>query len=369
MNYIKWVIIMMLELLKAFGLIFIAEMGDKTQILAMAFATKYKIKFVILGVFLGSLLNHALAVLLGSNLHHLIPLNTLSIIAGFSFIIFGLWNLKMDEDDNKSKLSKYGPTLTVALAFFIGELGDKTQLTAIALSTDASYPLFILIGTVLGMVFTSLIGIFVGIKLGNKIDEFYIKIGASIVFLVFGYIKLFTSLDSVYLTSFNILVASILILIISFFLLRPTIKLRKSNIRTKYQQTALRIHDYSSSMYKEIEDICLGTNHCGKCGGNNCLVGYTKNILLNAQLDKEFDIDFIENNALKKNFDRFKVLESLKKTLDFLKSDWNNKNYKQIHKVRHNFEYIMYQKVLNADSYEEYFKKLSAIDSKLSSLL
>ena len=75
----------------------------------------------------------------------------------------------------------------MALAFFIGELGDKTQLTAIILASDAVNPVFILIGTVSGMVLTGLLGIFVGIKLGNKIDEFYIKITASTVFFIFAH--------------------------------------------------------------------------------------------------------------------------------------------------------------------------------------
>lgn len=360
---------MLIELISAFGLIFIAEMGDKTQILAMAFATKYKIRQVILGVFIGSLLNHALAVLLGSNLHHVIPLNTLSIIAGFSFILFGIWNLKMDDDEEESNISKYGPVMTVSLAFFIGELGDKTQLTAIALSTDASYPLFILMGTVLGMVFTSMIGIFVGIKLGNRIDEFYIKVGASVIFLVFGYIKLFDSLDPTYLSVFNVTTFTVLVLVISYALLLPTVKLRNINRRTRFQQQALRLHDYYTNMYDELEDICLGENHCGKCGGNNCLVGYTKNILLKAQLEKDFDIDFIAENALKKDFDRSKVLESLKKTIDVLKQDFSNKKFDKIHKVRRNLEYIMYQKMIDADTYESYLIKLEKIDYKLKEMV
>ena len=360
---------MILELLQAFGLIFIAEMGDKTQILAMAFATKYKIRYVVIGIFLGSLLNHALAVLLGSNLQHIIPLETLSIIAGFSFILFGLWSLKMDDDSEESKVSKYGPTVTVALAVFIGELGDKTQLTAIAFSTDAQYPLFILMGTVLGMVVTGMLGIFVGIKIGHKIDEFYIKIGAGVVFLVFGYIKLFTSLPSDILTTFNITLTSFVILFTAYILLLPSFRLRKLGRITKFQQTATRLHDYYSDMYEHINDICLGENHCGSCGGNNCLVGYTRNILLNAKLNKEFNYDFIKEHVLTKDFDRGKVLESLKKTLDFLKDDFENEDFAEVHEVRKNLERIMYNKIINVKTYEEYIEKLKEVDVRLSELI
>lgn len=360
---------MILELVKAFALIFVAEMGDKTQILAMAFATKFKIKHVVIGIFIGSLFNHALAVLLGANLQYFVPLETLSIIAGFSFVFFGLWSLKMDtSEDDKTKV-KYGPIITVSLAFFIGELGDKTQLAAIALSTDAQYPLFILIGTVSGMVITGILGIIVGIKLGHKIDEFYIKIGTAIIFIVFGYIKLFSSLSSEILTVWNITLVSGTILLIAYMLIVPTLKLRQLGNRTRYQQTALRLHDYYNDMYKNINKICLGENHCGKCGENSCLVGYTKNVLLNAQSNKTFDIDFIQHNALKKDFDRVKVLESLVMTLQFLKSDWESASMNKVHIVRMNLEYIMYQRTVEASTFEEYIKLMNDIDQKLVEII
>lgn len=75
------------------------------------------------------------------------------------------------------------PVLTVALAFFIGELGDKTQLTAMTLSSEGNYPLFILIGTTLGMVATSAMGIFIGSKIGDKVPDIAIKIVSSLVFV------------------------------------------------------------------------------------------------------------------------------------------------------------------------------------------
>lgn len=356
---------MILELIKAFGLIFIAEMGDKTQILAMAFATKYKIKKVVLGIFIGSLLNHALAIVLGSNLQYFIPLETLSIIAGVSFILFGLWSFKMDDEEEIEQKQKYGPVVTVSLAFFIGELGDKTQLTAIALSTDASYPIFILMGTVLGMVVTGLLGIFLGIKIGHKIDEFFIKIGAGIIFIVFGYIKLSTSLPSELLTSINIIVVSTLIIVLSYTLILPSIKLRRLGKATAYQVTATKLHDYYTDMYERINDVCLGLNTCGNCGGDNCLVGYTKNILLCAKNNKEIYIDYIVNPDNSKNFDRSKVLEAMKLTVEFLKDDWNKTQYKKVQKVRQNLEMIMYKKTIQSTTFEEYLTKLKIIDIKL----
>ena len=108
------------EIIRAFMLIFIAEMGDKTQILALAFATRFPVKKVILGIGIGSFLNHGLAVLLGSYLSTLIPINMIQIVAGFAFIGFALWTLKPDEeeDDSDPKTNYY---------FRLGEEGWTTS--------------------------------------------------------------------------------------------------------------------------------------------------------------------------------------------------------------------------------------------------
>lgn len=308
---------MILELLKAFLFIFIAEMGDKTQILAMAFATKYKLRQVIIGIMIGSFLNHALAVLLGANLQHFIPIETLSIIAGFSFVVFGIWSLRFEDEEEESKSEKYGPIMTVSIAFFIGELGDKTQLTAIALSTDAQFPFFILLGTVSGMVVTGLIGIFVGIKLGSKIDDFYIKVSAACIFLTFGYLKLYSNLPTTFLSPIYIIIFTILVIAIILYLLIPTLQKRKQKRLSNYRRIAQKLQDYFSNMYEQVNDICLGVNHCGKCSGNECLVGYTKHILTSAKKGLEYDTSYVTDNILDKEFDRGKVLTSYLDTITF----------------------------------------------------
>ncbi len=183
---------MIRELLGAFLLVFVAEMGDKTQILAMMFATKYRATAVLAGVFMGSLLNHGLAVLLGAQLGCLIPVSVLGTIAGAAFIYFAFSSLKYGNDE-KEQLRKYkSPIFTVGSAFFIGELGDKTQLAAITLSMDADYPWIILIGTVGAMVATSMIGIWIGSKIGKKIPDIFIKTFSAVLFFMFGVTKLIT---------------------------------------------------------------------------------------------------------------------------------------------------------------------------------
>ncbi|WP_070000776.1 TMEM165/GDT1 family protein [Cellulosilyticum sp. I15G10I2] len=180
------------ELLSAFLLVFVAEMGDKTQILAMMFATRYKARSVLAGVFIGSLLNHGLAVLLGNQLGCLIPLTLLGTIAGLAFIYFAFTSLRYEEGEKEELINYKSPIITVASAFFIGELGDKTQLAAITLSMDAVCPWEILIGTVGAMVATSVMGIWVGSKIGKNIPDIFIKTFSAALFFVFGIIKLST---------------------------------------------------------------------------------------------------------------------------------------------------------------------------------
>ena len=111
---------MLQEMIRAFLLIFIAEMGDKTQILAMAFATRFPVRKVLLGIGVGAFLNHGLAVALGNYLSRLVPISTVQMIAGAAFIGFALWTLKpeKEEEDGKEQRIQFGPTVTVAIAFF-----------------------------------------------------------------------------------------------------------------------------------------------------------------------------------------------------------------------------------------------------------
>ena len=181
---------MIKELIGAFLLVFVAEMGDKTQILAMMFATKYKASSVLGGVFIGALLNHGLAVLLGATLGNIIPLSVLSTVAGAAFIYFAFASLKEEEEEEEHLRGYKSAVMTVGAAFFIGELGDKTQLSAITLAMGAVYPCIVLLGTVSAMVVTSSIGIWVGSKVGKKIPKILIKVASAVLFFIFGSIKL-----------------------------------------------------------------------------------------------------------------------------------------------------------------------------------
>jgi len=165
----------------------LAEMGDKTQLLAMAFATRFPARTVLSAVFVATLLNHALAVAAGRLLTNVIPLEAISLAAALSFILFGLWTLRGDAlEGEDQQRSSYGPFLTVAVAFFLAELGDKTQLATISLAIRYSDSIAVLLGTTAGMVVADSIGIGIGIVLGRRLPDTLIRLVSAGVFIFFG---------------------------------------------------------------------------------------------------------------------------------------------------------------------------------------
>jgi Ca2+/H+ antiporter, TMEM165/GDT1 family len=185
---------MLLAFLVSFGAVTLAEMGDKTQLLAMAFATRFRFMHVLSGVFFATVANHALAVAAGNYLTRFQSAE--GWIQGFaacSFILFGLWTLRGDTLENQDKKpSRYGPIITVAIAFFIAELGDKTQLATFALAARfPAHPIGILIGTTTGMLVADAFGIGFGVLLCKQIPEETIKLVSAIVFFLFGFYGVF----------------------------------------------------------------------------------------------------------------------------------------------------------------------------------
>lgn len=363
---------MIQEFFKSLFLIFMAEMGDKTQILALAFATQFGVKEVLLGVFTGSLLNHGLAVILGTYLSSLIPINSIQIIAGFSFLGFALWTLKNEEEDEEEKSNKnFGPVLTVAIAFFIGELGDKTQLTAITLSVDAINPLFILMGTVTGMVLTSGVGIFVGSRIGNKIPEFTIKILSASIFMFFGLAKLYTTIPQNYLTSWTIVIFLAILSVIVYLLIKPMLIAKRAGKSTALQEAALTLYNYTQEIKESVDNICLGENTCVKCKGEKCIIGYTKEMLNKSNINDDYlPIDTIDNfsESIDKEFKEDKVIEGLATILSCLENGtFENENKKAvINKSRRLLEKILFKVEFEYVDRDNYFKLLMDKDQRLA---
>ena len=140
----------------------LAEMGDKTQLLAMAFATKYNWKTVMAGVFVATVFNHLFAVAVGSYLTEFVPMSTIQLAASISFIIFGLWTIRGDKLEGEDKDRGMSPFWTVAVAFFIAEMGDKTQLATVALAAQFNSLIPVWMGTTTGMMIADGFGVVVG---------------------------------------------------------------------------------------------------------------------------------------------------------------------------------------------------------------
>lgn len=338
---------MIQEIIKAFIFIFIAEMGDKTQILAMAFATRYPVKKVLLGIGIGAFLNHGLAVFLGAYLSKFVPISMIQIVAGLAFIGFALWTLKADNDDDEEEVKfKFGPVATVALAFFIGELGDKTQLTAITLATDATNPFMILTGTVLGMMATGAIGIFVGKKLGDKIPELGIKFMAATVFMIFGLLKLYQSLPSKFLSITYVIPFLLVLFIIVMYLINILLKNRRMGISSELQKQSQKLYLYYKHIEKDLEDICMGTEYCKACDGTNCAIGHAKKIvkstLSNEELKEEDSI--LKESYIKKEFEKEKILDSLNDTIEVMEKTEDENELNKMKLIKEQLETILEDK-------------------------
>ncbi len=172
----------------------LAEMGDKTQLLAMAFACKFRWQTVMWGVFVATAANHLLAAAAGSYLASIVPLYYIKTAAAVSFIIFGLWTIRGDTLEDEDRKYTFSPFWTVTIAFFMAEMGDKTQLATIALAVEYNTIITVWMGTTLGMIISNGFGIIVGNVMGKHIPERAIKWGAALIFIAFGGYGLYENL-------------------------------------------------------------------------------------------------------------------------------------------------------------------------------
>ena len=175
----------------SFGIIFVAELGDKSQLMAMTFAARYKASTILIAITAATACVHLFSVLIGAALGVAMPTKTISIVAGVAFLVFAAWTLRGDKlsDDEQAQAAKSTRSvlLTVAAAFFLAELGDKTMLATITLATKNGL-VGTWVGSTLGMVAADALAIVVGQQLGARLPERTVKIGAAITFVVFGVI-------------------------------------------------------------------------------------------------------------------------------------------------------------------------------------
>jgi Ca2+/H+ antiporter, TMEM165/GDT1 family len=169
------------------ALVFLAELGDKTQLVALMLATRFKAGVVLAGVFVATLLVHALSVVLGDLAGKLLPHGWIVVFAGLAFIAFAAWTWRGDrlEDEDQKVRRLTSPFLIVAMTFFLAELGDKTMLATVTLASQYS-PVQVWLGSTLGMVLSDALAIWIGQILGHRLPERAVKIGAAAIFLAFG---------------------------------------------------------------------------------------------------------------------------------------------------------------------------------------
>ena len=173
----------------SFAVIFVAELGDKSQLMALTFATRYKTVPVLIGITVATAIVHAVSVGIGYGLGATLPTGWISLVAGLAFLAFGAWTLRGDDltEDEKAKAERStgSAILAVGGAFFLAELGDKTMLATITLATQHGW-FGTWLGSTLGMVAADALAILLGRMLGKRLPERTIKYGAAALFAVFG---------------------------------------------------------------------------------------------------------------------------------------------------------------------------------------
>jgi putative Ca2+/H+ antiporter (TMEM165/GDT1 family) len=171
----------------------LAEMGDKTQLLSFVLAARFNHKAsIILGILFATLANHFLAGYAGSWIASLISPETLKWAIAISFFAFGVWALKPDKLDENRVLPGRGVFLTTLIAFFLVEMGDKTQLATVALAAHYESLVAVVMGTTLGMMIANIPAVWIGGTLAHRIDMRMMRWVAAALFAVLGVLALFS---------------------------------------------------------------------------------------------------------------------------------------------------------------------------------
>jgi putative Ca2+/H+ antiporter (TMEM165/GDT1 family) len=169
----------------------LAEMGDKTQLLSFVLAAKLKRKGpIILGIFFATLANHFVAGYVGAWLAGLVSPQTLKWIVAVSFFAFGAWALIPDKLEENRNIRDAGVFLTTLIAFFLVEMGDKTQLATIALAARYDSLVAVVMGTTLGMMFANIPAVWMGETLAQRINMKAMRWVAAALFVVLGVLSL-----------------------------------------------------------------------------------------------------------------------------------------------------------------------------------
>jgi putative Ca2+/H+ antiporter (TMEM165/GDT1 family) len=187
----------LLPLLSTFAIVALAEFGDKTQIAVVSLSAKHRPRSVFIGALLAFALVDGVSALIGGAIAPFVPTFWIGLVAGISFLIFGAYTL-FSKEDTIIKIKEHSKAVTTSFFLIaVMELGDKTQLAAIALSAEYDAPIQVFLGVMLAFTLLTALGAAFGKIISQYISARYIKIGASLIFVVFGILFLFEAFSGV----------------------------------------------------------------------------------------------------------------------------------------------------------------------------
>jgi putative Ca2+/H+ antiporter (TMEM165/GDT1 family) len=186
------------SLLAALGLVFVAELGDKTQLVALGFGARYRIAPVLAGVVAAYMATNLLSVVVGGLLGATLPTRAIGLAGGVLFLGFALWTLLKGEEEDEALDEAAGAgdrsvIVTVATAMFVAELGDKTMLATATLAAQGN-PVLVWVGATIGIILAGALGVLLGRWFGARLPEQVTRIGSAVLFAVFGLVLLVTNL-------------------------------------------------------------------------------------------------------------------------------------------------------------------------------
>ena len=180
------------------SIVALAEMGDKTQLLSFVLAAKLKRRVpIVLGILVATLANHFLAGGIGTWLATLVSPAVLRWTIAVSFVAFGLWALKADEPEDDRSLRGAGVFATTLVAFFLVEMGDKTQLATVALAARYHSLVAVVTGTTLGMMIANVPAVWMGETLAHRVNMKWMRWGAAALFVLLGALTLLAGDEAV----------------------------------------------------------------------------------------------------------------------------------------------------------------------------
>lgn len=181
--------------LVATGVVALAEMGDKTQLLSLVLAARFRKPWpIVLGIFAATIVNHALAGAVGAWVTRALGPDVLRWILGISFIAMAIWMLIPDklDDEDTPKTSRFGVFGTTLVAFFLAEMGDKTQIATVMLAARFTHDyLWVVVGTTLGMMLANAPVVFLGERIVRKVPIKLVHTISAVIFLGLGLLALF----------------------------------------------------------------------------------------------------------------------------------------------------------------------------------